>query len=479
MEVTAENENLVHQLRDQQRVLETRKILAVIANMAMPLYLGFWVVDVLYVPHLKWEFLILRLGTIPVAFLMRYLANHARNGVESQRVSLLFMVILSCAINYMIFRIGDPTTCYYAGLNLIALGNLAFLPWQNHYFAVTAALMYLPYWVITGFQVTNVEQLNGLAINSFFNIGTIVIMYFTRQFNEALRASELKSQLALQGEIRNREEIIQAKTKEAIRLEGMSRQFSPQVLEAIKSGKIEINQQVHRAKICAVFIDIVSSTERVTRIDKDKVQKVIAMFMEDTIKTLLKYDLTVDKFLGDGVLAFGNHPIQHHDYAFRAISAALEIKEKIAKRQFVYENYWRNELQIRIGIADGPADVGFYGNEKYYHAYTAIGPVMNLASRLCASAEPNQILVTYDVLEQVDIERMEWEQLGKRTFKGFEQDVIKVYAIKAMKEKSAHLDTPECPSCGTIMYLETNADGIFDFKCRSCGSASSSDPKAA
>jgi adenylate cyclase len=466
------NEQLIHQLRDQQRVAETRNVLAVIANyMAMPLYIAFWGADLLYVPHLKWEFLVIRLGIIPVGITIQYLSKRAENHTQSQRVALLFNFIMACAINYMIFRIGDPTTGYYAGLNLIALGNLAFIPWQNRYFLVTATMIYLPYYIITAFQVTNAEQFHGLVVNSYFNFGTIVIMFVTRQFNERLRNSELSSQLALKGEIENREEIIAHKTKEAIRLEGMSRQFSPQVLDSIRTGKLEINQQVHRAKICAIFIDIVNSTERVTRIDKNKVQKVIAMFMEDTIKTLLKYDVTVDKFLGDGVLAFCNDPIEHEDYVFRTLSAALEIKEKIAKRQFVYENYWLNELQIRIGIADGFADVGFYGNEKYFHAYTAIGPVVNLASRLCSSAEPNQILVTFDVMEQVDHEQIDWEMIGKKTLKGFEQDLIKVYSIKGLKGKSAHQDTPECPTCGAIMYLETGADGIFEFMCRACNTA--------
>jgi class 3 adenylate cyclase len=478
----ADRLQLMKKLSDQNRVQETRKVLAVIANyMAMPLYVVFWGADLLYVPHLKWEFLIIRLGIVPAGFLIQYLANRAEDHVQSQRVALLFNLIMGTAINYMIFRIHDPTTGYYAGLNLIAIGNLAFIPLQNRYFALTATAIYLPYFLITGLQIENQAQLVGLITNSFFVVGTIVILFVTRQFNEALRAAELSSTLALMDEIDNREQIIATKTKEAIQLESMSRQFSPQVLAAIKAGSLQINQQVHRAKICAIFIDIVNSTERVTRIDKDKVHKVIAMFMEDTIKTLLKYDITIDKFLGDGVLAFCNDPIERSDYVYRSICAALEIKEKISKRQFIYENYWMNELQIRIGVADGFANIGFYGSDKYFHAYTAIGAVMNLASRLCAAAEPNQILVSNDVMEQINADEFEWDQVGKKTLKGFEQDVIKTFSIKAFKSKPAKTDeaAPECPKCGALMYLETTANGIYEFTCRTCSTSPALTKKSA
>jgi class 3 adenylate cyclase len=462
----------VNALRDQNRMLETRQILGVIANfMAMPLYMVFWFADLMYVPHLKWEFLVLRMGIIPVGFTIQYLAHKAKNHLEIQRVAFLFNFIMGTAINYMIFRIGDPATGYYAGLNLVALGNLAFIPWQTSYFILTSAVIYVPYFLITGFQVSNHEQLLGLSTNSFFILGTFVIMHATRQFNENLRKGELKSQLDLMNEIENREGVIDLKTQEGVRLENLSRQFSPQVLEAVKTGQIQIDQGVHRAKICAIFIDIVNSTERVVRIDKDKVHKAISMFMEDTIKTLLKYDITVDKFLGDGILAFSNDPIQYSDYVSRTVGAALEIRERISKRQFIYENYWLNELQIRIGIAEGFANVGFYGSEKYFRSYTAIGPVVNLASRICGSASANQILVSHDVMEQLDVENFTWEALGKRTFKGFEEDLIKVYAVTAVKDakSSVPFDAPECEKCGTVMFLDTTPQGIYTFKCRSCG----------
>src|SRR5690606_16230039 len=146
----------------------------------------------------------------------------------------------------------------------------------------------------------------------------------------------------------------------------LSSQFSPQVVEAIKNKKINVSSGVRRAKICAMFIDIVNSTERVTRVDKEKVHNVISQFMDDTIKILLKYDLTIDKFLGDGVLAFSNDPVSYPDFIERTVNAAFEVREKIKDRAEFYENNWLSEFQVKTGIAVGYANVGFYGSERYF-----------------------------------------------------------------------------------------------------------------
>jgi class 3 adenylate cyclase len=273
---------------------------------------------------------------------------------------------------------------------------------------------------------------------------------------------------ALQLELQNRNEIIKKKTEEAVNLSALSSQFSPQIVESIRSGKINLKAGAERAQICTMFIDIVNSTERVTRIDKDKVEKVLSKFLDDTIKTMLKYDITVDKFLGDGVLGFCNAPLKRQDFVSRVITAALEIREKIKQDQNFYERNWQKELQIRVGIAKGFANVGFYGSQKYFRSYTGIGPVMNMASRLCSAAEPSQIVVDNDVFEDCQNE-FETIALGKKTLKGFEQDTIFVYEIVGSKQQNAFMPgVNDCPKCGSLMTLESNSQGHFIFTCKSC-----------
>lgn len=362
----------------------------------------------------------------------------------------------------------DSSSPYYAGLNLVAIGSLAFLPWKSYFMWLTFLALYGPYYLIY-FYLKEETPTAVFLTNSFFILGTVFIAFVIRHFNENLRLREVKSRVKLEDEVEHRNEIIDQKTKQAVSLTNLSKQFSPQVVNSIENGKIKLEADVHRAKICSIFIDIVNSTERITRLEKDKVHKVISMFMEDTNKILLKYDITIDKFLGDGILAFCNDPIQYNDYAERVVRAALEIQERVRQRQFLYENYWLNQLELRMGIAIGDANVGFYGSQKYYHSYTAIGPVINLASRLCGAAKPNQIVMSYDVLEAINFEDYEIEPIGKLSLKGFEQDVINAYSLLGARKQN-QVDVSECPTCGNIMHLEQNQKGIYIFVCRSCGS---------
>ena len=259
-------------------------------------------------------------------------------------------------------------------------------------------------------------------------------------------------------------------------LSELGRQFSPQVVSAIKNGEIKLGDSAQGANICAIFVDIVNSTDRVTRIDNKHINKVISMFMEDASRYLLKYDLTIDKFMGDGVLAFSNAPFRYNDYIERTVRAAIELRDAIQKRQYLYENYWLNKFQIRIGVASGFANVGFYGSKDYYHSYTAIGPVVNLASRLCSVAEPNEIVIPYSVAEELDIECFDLEYIGTKNLKGFERDIIKAYRVLGVKDvATTPFDTVNCPKCTTLMHLDTNSQGIYEFICRNCGAVLAED----
>ena len=254
-----------------------------------------------------------------------------------------------------------------------------------------------------------------------------------------------------------------------MRLNTLSAQFSPQIVESIRSGKLRLEAGGHRAQICAIFIDIVNSTERVTRIDTDNVDKVLSRFLDETIKTLLKYDVTVDKFLGDGVLAFCNAPLRRPDYVSRVVSAALEIRNNIEQSQTYFEPLWEAPLQVRMGIAMGYVNAGFYGSQKHFRSYTAIGPAMNLASRLCSSADPGQIVVDQEVNEVIKTE-FETKFIGKKSLKGFESESVHAYHVLSSTsvEKNALAGLNDCPKCNGMLTFETNYKGQFILSCRSC-----------
>jgi class 3 adenylate cyclase len=468
----------IDQIREAERIEEIRATIEVISNrMVIPLYFLFWLCDLLYMPELKWTFLGMRTLVIPILICIRLALPRIKTYKSVQIAAMAYTFGMAVILSAMIYLSKDPGSPYYAGLNLVAIGSLSFIPYNMIFYWLTVAAIFAPYYAVTFMMDPHLTNLSQIAIYSFFITGTTVISFGIRYFNERLRKKELISRLQLNEEVRTRDAIIKVKTDEALNLATLSKQFSPQVVDAIQNGQINIQKGVHRSNICAIVIDIVNSTERVLRVDKDKVHKAISMFMEDTMRILLKYDITIDKFMGDGILAFSNDPAKHDDYVDRAVSASLEIRDKIQKNADLYENYWMNRLQIRVGIAVGFANVGFYGNDRYYQSYTAIGPVVNLASRLCAAGDADKIHLSHDAVEALIRKDYSISFIGKKTLKGFESDVIKVYDVTGgTVDTLAVTDEIDCPSCKKgLMFLDNDVNGIFILKCRSCGYVHNSD----
>lgn len=454
---------------ESETLEEFRTILRTTAHwMAIPLFSVFWMADVLYAPELKWPFLAIRTLVVPICFLVTFAVEKAQTLKNAQRIAAFYAFSLALGINLMILLLSDPGTGYYAGLNLVAIGCLSFIPFNRRFYLLTALGIYLPYFTIVGVKILFGADWHIVLVNSFFITSSICMCFLIRFFHESLRRKEVQARHQLKLEIENRDQLIKVKTEEAVKLNALSSQFSPQLVESIRSGKLHFDQGSKRAPICAIFIDIVNSTERVTRLDKDKVERTLSRFLDDSIRILLKYDITIDKFLGDGLLGFCNAPLPRSDYTSRVVSAAIEVREKIALEREFFERNWQTELQIRIGIAKGFANVGFYGSQKYFKSYTAIGPVMNLAARLCTAAEPGQIITDYDVFDEIK-QDFETQFLGRQSLKGFEQDVTHVYEIKGgRKFKALNPGLSECPDCNSMLSLETNSKGQFVFMCKSC-----------
>jgi class 3 adenylate cyclase len=226
----------------------------------------------------------------------------------------------------------------------------------------------------------------------------------------------------------------------------------------------------HQSEICTIFIDIVNSTDTIRRLSPELTNKTITMFIGDVMRTLLMYDITIDKFLGDGVLAFSNDPVMQKDYVERVIDAALEIRELILSKRSQYSENWGQPLDIRIGIAVGKANVGFYGREEYVRSYTAIGEVVNLASRICLHAQPNQVLISEACAHRLPMGLYSISPVGAKNLKGFGTESVPVFSVSEShrRSKMTH-NSSMCPSGHGVLHLATDDAGIYVLMCRVCG----------
>ena len=457
------------QMREFEVNAEISAVLRVISNwMAIPLYLVFWIADLFYAPNLKWEFLALRLTIIPVCLIGRKLIDRERSAESAQWIAAAYVGLVALPINIMIGLLPEVTTTYYAGLNLVALGGLSFIPFTFHFFTLTTALIYVPYFGLVIYGAHSAKDWLGILINSFFIVGSIVICYLIRFFHERLRLREIHSRMALKTEIVNRDNIIKRKTAEAIRLNSLRSQFSPRIAQAIFNGEMDHEKSIRQMKICAVMIDIVDSDQQVLRLDYRKVDNVLARFMDTVLSIFMKYDLTIDKFQGDGILAFANDSDHKDDFIQKTCLAALDVRQALLLDSEFYQFNWKKKMQIRIGIAAGEANVGFYGNQKYFRSYTAIGIPLRLSTRLAALAQPEQIVLDANVAKVLEQDGFEIAPLGKLFLKGFEHADQEVFDLVNAPE-SMMFDSEKCPKCEkSYLQIGTNEHGHYLLTCSLC-----------
>lgn len=138
-----------------------------------------------------------------------------------------------------------------------------------------------------------------------------------------------------------------------------------------------------------MFVDIRGYTALVERMAPTDVVARLNRFYDIATKAIFRYDGTLDKLVGDEVMAFFGAPLHWRDHPKRAVAAALEILQEVAS---LPES---NRLNIGIGISTGTAFVGNVGGKEVAD-YTVLGDTVNIAARLQSAAAPGEILIAQD-----------------------------------------------------------------------------------
>lgn len=206
------------------------------------------------------------------------------------------------------------------------------------------------------------------------------------------------------------------------------RYVTPTVVEQLLSQPETVTLGGARRPITTLFADLRGFTALSEKLDPEVLFETLNHHLSLGAEAVLNYEGTLDKFMGDAVMAFFNAPLPQTDYALRAVRAAVEMQRRIAATS--QSRAQANRLQFGIGIATGDAVVGNIGTAQLMN-YTAIGNSVNLARRLQESAKGGQILID-QATHQTVAAYVKARPLGLLEVKGL-REPLPVYDVLGLK----------------------------------------------
>lgn len=185
-----------------------------------------------------------------------------------------------------------------------------------------------------------------------------------------------------------------------------------------------------RRQVTVLFSDLVGFTRLTGTLDAEEIHAVLNRYFQTVDTIVQSYGGTIDKHIGDSVMAVFGAPVAHEDDPMRAVRAALIIHERMA----ALSNEVGHHLQTHIGIANGEVVASSTGSEAH-REYTVTGESVNLAARLQDRAQPGETLIS-DALRRAIGDRVECAPLGEVEVKGLDAPVA-IWRLKGLRSDDA------------------------------------------
>ena len=214
----------------------------------------------------------------------------------------------------------------------------------------------------------------------------------------------------------------------------LSRFFSKTVTEKILDSEENLRLGGERKSVTILFADLCGFTAMSEGLEQNEVVEILNVFFSYTIPIIFKYDGTLDKLMGDGVMAFFGAPLSHEDDPLRAVQAAIEIVMALKESNIQTRDRNWPPLEVSVGISSGEVVAGYIGSEDHF-TYTVIGDPVNVAQRLESIAASNEILISKRVRDEIQERVSEVEGLKSLTslpaqkLKGKEK-AIEIYRVE-------------------------------------------------
>lgn len=240
--------------------------------------------------------------------------------------------------------------------------------------------------------------------------------------------ASLASQSALAiDHVRLHDKVVQAEMK---RIE-FGRFLSPAIVDKIMSEEKAVELGGQRARVSTLFCDIRGFTNTAERIAPADLVQLLNEYFTAMTEIIFQYQGTLDKYVGDEIMAVFGAPVPLENDALAAVSAAVAIQQLNAELNEVRKKEGRHVIQLGIGIDTGEVTAGYFGSPMRME-YTVVGDRVNTASRFCSLAGPGQVIVGEETWSRI-ADKVEGKPIGEVLLKGKALEV-RAYEVTSVRE---------------------------------------------
>ena len=217
--------------------------------------------------------------------------------------------------------------------------------------------------------------------------------------------------------------------REALVRSNFERYFAPNIAAEIAQQEAVVPLGGERRPITILFSDIRGFTAMAESMGPDAIARLLTEYFSEMVEIIFEHGGTLDKFVGDAIMALWGTPIAHADDPDRALRAAVAMQHGVARLNEQWALAGRPEIGVGIGINYGEVFAGNIGSHRRLE-YTVIGDAVNVANRLCSEAAPGEILVS-EALCQMVKDQADYEYLPAMALRGRTRSV-QVYRVKGV-----------------------------------------------
>jgi adenylate cyclase len=189
--------------------------------------------------------------------------------------------------------------------------------------------------------------------------------------------------------------------EEALTRERFQRLLSPAIAEQVMSGKVEVAKGGELRDTTMLFTDIRGFTSMSESRSPQEIVDMLNEYFELMVEIIFKYEGTLDKFVGDEIMALYGSPVKHDDDPIRAVRSALDMLQVLEAWNAQRTGAGKVPVHIGLGINTGEVVAGYLGSSKALE-YTVIGDAVNTGARLCSAAQAGQLLVSEFTHQRLD-----------------------------------------------------------------------------